>query len=801
MGIMKDRLIIIAALLCFLCFQQVVAQEKQIQENGKTYLLHVVQKGETIFSLSQTYSIDRKELLNANPDLIFGLKAGQELKIPVNQQQTKQAQAPAQQEPLPNFSIYKVKRKDALHFIAKEHGVTVDDILKYNPILKKEGLKKDQELRIPDTADLKRINAQKTENAGTEKPKTHRVVGDETLYSISKKYNCTIASLLEANPEAKNGLRIGMELTIPVEKEKQQPAGGAGEGFFTHVVESGETFWSLERKYHVSQEELEKYNPALSEGLKAGLQIKVPVSEALPDIQVEAVDDRDFNKHQVVKGETLYSLANQYQVKVSELKKANPVLNYRGLLTGETILIPKEKSPLVEPVTVPLTEETASEVKQEEPVAKNPVRVVAWERPAHCQPDPSAARQKYDVALLLPLYLQANDSINRIRLNRDDLLNDSLFMAGVADPNNLPFDTIVSRKDPLVYPRSENFIHFYEGVLLALDSLKRAGMNVELHVFDTNQQQAVINKLVHLDVFREIDLIIGPVYPELQAPVASFAAKNRIPMVSPLSSAGNFEESNPWYFKVNPTKEYLLNETAGFIGEEYFNQNMVVLQMGNYRHLPEAKLVELSREKFLAAGYGDAAKDIRFHEYNFSAGGASGLSNILSKTRQNIIIIPSDTEAQVSVAMSNLNSLSEKYPITLVGLSNFQRYRSIQPEYFHHVNMQLLSPYFTDYRSRLTNSFIRKFRDNFAAEPNQFSFQGYDVAFYFMSALFEHGKDFVDCLPFHRVPLIQAEFAFEKVSRYGGYMNHGLFIIKHKPDYEVVVDGLRGVPSVLLSGQ
>jgi hypothetical protein len=115
--------------------------------------------------------------------------------------------------------------------------------------------------------------------------------------------------------------------------------------------------------------------------------------------------------------------------------------------------------------------------------------------------------------------------------------------------------------------------------------------------------------------------------------------------------------------------------------------------------------------------------------------------------------------------------------------------------------MQLLSPYFVDYRSKLTNRFISGFRNNFAAEPNQFSFQGYDVAFYFMSALFQYGKDFVDCLPTHHVPLIQSEFYFDKVSRHGGYMNRGLFVVKHKPNYEVVAEGLRGVPSLLLGDQ
>lgn len=808
---MKTQLII--TLIVFFYAVAVQAQERRIQENGKTFLIHVVEKGETIFSLSKTYSVEQKELLNANPDLIFGLKTGQELKIPVSEVQQKEAShsesvASVQPEELPSFKTYKVKRRDGLHFIAKEFNVAVDDILKYNPQLEENGLERGQTLLIPDANDLKRIRESKREQralveeeaSGSQK---HKVEGDETLYSISKKYNRPIADLVKANPQVKDGLRIGMELTIPEATfsagQVMRPAGG----FFTHLVESGETFWSLERRYNVSRDVLEKYNPALEQGLQAGLRIRVPVSHETPDIQVEPVNEAAFNKHTVGSGETLYSLSNQYNVNIAAIKKSNPMLGYRGLMAGETILIPKQADaePELETKTQPaITTDREEEHSQRGFDRKEyTLQISAMERPEGCRPNLRSSSEKFDVALLLPLYLEANDTINRVRMTKEEMLMDEDFRDKVQNPDDLPEDTFLVRDQEIIYPRSENFVHFYEGVLLAVDSLKRAGMNIQLHVFDTNQEQAVVDSIIRLDMFRKMDLIIGPVYPELQDPVASFANFNRIPIVSPLSASGNFESSNPWYFKINPTKDYLVRETANYIGEEYFNKNLIVLQMGEYKHLPEATLVNLCREKFFSAGFYEADRDVRFHEYNFTAEGYWGLRRILSKTRENVFIIPSATEAQVSVAVSNINSLAEDFPVTLIGLSNFQRYNSIQPEYFHQSNMHLLSPYFIDYRAPLTNRFIRNFRSNFAAEPNQFSFQGYDVAFYFMSALFQYGKEFADCLPYHHVELTQAEFYFDKVSRNGGYMNRGLFVLNYQKNFEIAVDGLKGIPSLLLT--
>ncbi len=812
--IMKTRLIV--TLFVFFCTVGLQAQERRIQENGKTFLLHVVEKGETIFSLSKSYSVEQKELLNANPDLIFGLKTGQELKILVAESQREEevpqqkAVAPSQPDELPLFKTYKVKRRDGLHFIAKEFNVSVEDILKYNPQLEEKGLERGQTLLIPDADDLKRIREAKREQRALAKeeiaisgPQKHKVVGDETLYSLSKKYNRPIADLVKANPQVKDGLRIGMELTIPEADFSARQVPRSADGLFSHLVESGETFWGLERKYHITRDELEKYNPALEQGLQAGLRIRIPVSEELPDIQVAPVNDAAFNKHTVGPGETLYSLSNQHNVSIAAIKKSNPMLGYRGLMAGEMILIPKQ--PEAEPDLVTEKQPEITSGREEERPQRGfdrneyAVEISAMERPEGCRPDLRTSSEKFDVALLLPFYLEANDNINRKRMTKEEMLLDEDFMSKVQNPDELPEDTFMVRDQEFIYPRSENFVRFYEGVLLAVDSLQRAGMNVQLHVFDTNQEQAVVDSIMRLDVFRKMDLIIGPVYPELQGSVVRFANMNRIPMVSPLSASGNFEANNPWYFKINPNKDYLVRETADYISEEFFNKNLIVLEMGEYKHLPEATLVNLCREKFFSTGFYEADPDVRFHEYNFTAEGYWGLRRILSKTRENVFIIPSATEAQVSVAVSNINSLSEDFPVTLIGLSNFQRYNSIQPEYFHQSNMHLLSPYFIDYRAPLTNRFIRNFRSNFADEPNQFSFQGYDVAFYFMSALFHYGKDFTDCLPYHHVALTQAEFYFDKVSRNGGYMNRGLFVLNYKKNFEIAVDGLEGIPSLLLT--
>lgn len=606
--------VILVVFILFACIVRSNAQERSTDAGG-SYLLHKVQQGETIFSISKKYVIEQKDLLNANPELILGLKPGQDLKIPIagkNEEKmdgaiTRINQDPVGQERLPSFEEYKVKKDDSLYFIAKRFGIEVEDILKYNPEAR-DGLEKRQVLRIPDKNDL---------------------------FAIKK---------------AQEKLKTEQQSV----QAQQQNAG----------------------------------------------------------------------------------------------------------------------------------DDSPASVKDTKP----------------CEPNSRASEETYRIGLLLDFYLQANDTINRVRVTLEEMMKDSLLMERFGSTGKLPVDSFRKRDEVTVYPRSENFIHFYEGVLLAADSMKRAGMDIQLHVYDTNQKRYVVDSLVRSGSLNGLDLIIGPTFPELQKTVADFALKNRIPVISPLSSSGNFEEYNPWYFKVNPTKQYLIRKTADYIAGNYFDKNVIVLHMGGYRDLPEAELVKLLREKIMLSGPLNQAGNVLFHEYRLLSDGPEGLKGFLSKEQENVFIILSETEAQISVAVTTLNALAEEYPVTLIGLSNFNRYRSIQTEYFHRIRLTYLTPYFVAYESPGVNQFIRKFRDNFAAEPNQYSFQGYDVAFYFMSALFRYGRDFTGCLPMMRVSLMQSELAFDQVNHDGGYMNNGLFIVQYERDFNITMKGITGVSPTLSRG-
>ena len=779
-----------------------VSIAQQLKENeivvirGEKFVLHEVRTGETVYSITRNFKTDSLTLVENNPDIVDGLKIGDILKIPYNKNvNLKQKPVYLKGDPS-HFDFHTIEsRKETPYFIAKKYGITVEEIYAYNPEVKR--FKKRQKIRIPRWADQQKNISEKIE---TQKPQqeitlksdllVHKVLPGETLYSISKKYNVSESEILFFNPDAKN-LKAGSEIYLPKQNNETTAQVEVNlkeenlENYFEHLIESGQTMYGTTRKYGVSVGELKELNPVLETGFPAGVIIRIPVKE-VSETQAKPVNDDAFQKHLVEKGETLYGLSAKYDLKIPEIKKYNPVLEKRNLVFGETILIPlKQKEKIAQFIEVNNVDSVRflNEYYKVE---------VPLEIPEACKPGDFGifANQTFTVALFLPFFAEANDTLNKQTEMLD--LVDSLEINLVEEP-----DTLIVKEEPEdlfkgFYRNSENFLQFYEGVLLAIDSLQSVGMKINLNVFDTQESADSIRKFIYSEDFLETDLIIGPVYGNVQTEVAAIAAKNRIPLVSPLASQSDEIRSNPYFYQVNPVRGYLVDETAELVADEYFNSNFIVFSTGDYKGTSEERLLNLIKEKFYNSGFLSHLNGVSFSVYDFKTEGPFGFRSILSHEKENVVFIPSSNEGELSVAISNINNLASEYSITLVGSNRYQQFRSIDVEHFHNLKLKYIAPYWTEYKKPSTISYFKKFKNNFYTEPNSFGMQGYDVAFYFLSALKNYGRDFNECLPFMNVDLIQGNYSFEKVSQFGGFMNQGVSVISYEPNYEVVRKRVKG---------
>lgn len=790
-------------------FAQQLRENEIVVIKGEKYVLHQVRTGETIYSITRQFDIDRETLIANNPDVGEGLKIGDILKIPYRESANLDEKPIYQKGDPSGFKIHTIKsRTETPYFIAKEYGVTVEELYAYNPQIRR--YKRGTKVRIPlwdappeEVAEkIKPIQPVLDKQPVQEKKEdgdkliSHKVRSGETLYSIARRYNVSASEILFFNPDAKN-LKAGDILYLPREDESDiQPkeiAEAVEPGkYFEHIIESGETMWGITRKYDVTEGELKSLNPVLRSGFPAGVKIKIPLEEEEPII-VKPVNEDAFMTHMVRENETLYGLASKYDLTIPEIKKFNPVLEKRNPVAGEQLLIPRKPD---REIVEFMQEKEDLELDSVPQVAPDYYEVeIPVEIPESCKPAGHNLFREpvYDIALFLPLYLEANDTINK-KPEELAMLADSLAALEEYQSSEMLFaesDTLIEKEEPEdmffgFYRNSENFVQFYEGVLLAVDNMQRAGMKINLNVYDTKHNAGSIRDVIYSDDFMNTDLIIGPVYQDVQDEVAAISAKNRIPMVSPLSSQSSDINTNSYYYQVNPDKDYLAQQTAELIADEYFNSNFIVFKTSEYSGTEEGRVVNLIQEKLYNSGFWGKTNGVNFSVYDFQNEGPYGLRHILSRDKENVIYIPSSNVGELSVAVSNINNLADKYSITLIGTHRFQQYESIELEHFHNLKLEYVAPYWIDYEEKAAIEFIDNFRNNFHTDPNNFGVQGYDVAFYFLNAVYNYGREFNDCLPYMQVDLVQGNYQFEKVSSFGGYRNEGLSVISYRPDFDVV---------------
>jgi LysM repeat protein len=183
--------------------------DKQIIILGKKYYIHEVRKGQTPYSISRAYQVSETELVAENPEIMHGLRAGTEIKIPV-----KDGSSPQISNTSNDFIYHKVEKKQTLYFLSNKYNISEAELLKYNPELV-HGTKTGQVLKIPRPGTVV-----PDENSGY---RLHTVQPGETVFSLSQKYGIEINDLRIENPELKNqGPRIGQVLRIPIIKKSFQ---------------------------------------------------------------------------------------------------------------------------------------------------------------------------------------------------------------------------------------------------------------------------------------------------------------------------------------------------------------------------------------------------------------------------------------------------------------------------------------------------------------------------------------------------------------------------------------------------
>jgi LysM repeat protein len=176
------------------------------------------------------------------------------------------------------FINHRVSRNESLKEIVEQYGISENQLLEYNPLVERVGIKRRMNLRIPVYAEEIQKKEEPLSNTVTTSTEAliHLVAPKETKWRLAYQYGTTIAVLDSLNPEIKEGLKIGQEIQLPHFVEaKPLPTKDSLYNYYKVLPKEG--FYRIEKKLGVSQQVLDSLNPSLaSTGLQAGMILKIP---------------------------------------------------------------------------------------------------------------------------------------------------------------------------------------------------------------------------------------------------------------------------------------------------------------------------------------------------------------------------------------------------------------------------------------------------------------------------------------------------------------------------------------------
>ncbi len=582
----------------------------------------------------------------------------------------------------------------------------------------------------------------------------HTVTKGQGLYSISRMYGVTEAEIIRLNPGSEVVIKVGQQLRIPQNKKTENtsnvPQVQTGEERF-HTIKTGETLYRLTVIYGLTAREICNANPGLSaENFKVGQVIVIPerkvttpentqpkVTEPAPiaaqpsSPKAEEKASRCRTEHLVKRKENIYRISRMYGISELELVNANPELRERKMRIGEVLCIPYSK--------------TEQEEKQEQQEIAPVVTVIPTDEElfAELKVVPKDIEQ-IKTAIILPLML--NDSVSSEQMK---------------------------------------MVEFYEGALLALDSLKKQGVSVDLHVYDSGNKWASIQSILDKPEMKEMNLIIGPVYDTHIAEAAVFAENNGIRMVIPFARQVDAVFTNPYVYQVNTPQSYFYSEVYDHFFMQFPQPNVVFFES------PEEK------DDDLISGF---KRELSYRNVPYTvllADTATNKDTILTHLdtqRQNILMMTSDKSGCLNnmVPVFQLlvrDTASTKFGINLFGYPQYQVYTNNHLASFYEIGTYFYSSFYTNNLLPEAKAFHQKYRRTYSKEIvnryPKYAILGFDVTYYFLKAMHLYGTDMDNRLNEMQYTPLQTGFKFERVNNWGGFINRKVFFVHFSRDFNL----------------
>lgn len=332
-------------------------------------------------------------------------------------------------------------------------------------------------------------------------------------------------------------------------------------------------------------------------------------------------------------------------------------------------------------------------------------------------------------------------------------------------------------------------VEFYRGLLMGVEELKQAGVNVVVSVYNEPAPDVSIASQMLQVVGQNPDVIVGPLYPTHFTDVTAVSAK-KVKVVVPFSSKVPQVDYRPEVYVLNTPAVYENALALDLFMTNFKKQTHVILlhgQAGNKRSFSE----ELQR-RLSSAGYDIVSLPTSASTQQMTAA-------LLGKKQGEYIIVPDDaseaTMKQMLTKTADLQHALSGAQISLLGYESWLPYaEGSMREQIHAANTYILTPNYYYPYTTTSKAFYDKYRKwfkaDFVSSKPRMAPLGYDFARGFLGSMATYGYDFSTQSPqkgsVAAQPKLQSEPRFITVGGNGGYVSRSMWLVRFKRDMSIV---------------
>ena len=363
------------------------------------------------------------------------------------------------------------------------------------------------------------------------------------------------------------------------------------------------------------------------------------------------INNNFYVKHIVEFGETIDIISKIYDVSVNKILETNETST--KLYSGQSLFIP-----------ININVES-SDIKK--------------------------TNKKFKIALLLPFYINLNDTLVASFEDREEA-------------------------SEVVLGKSKMALEFMQGINLSLDTIKKLGIGIDMIVLDTRNDSSKTVEIIKSKVLDTVDIIIGPIYSKNMDLVSKKYAndKNKI-IISPLSKSTEFLKNHSNSFMINTPFKNQAKIISDFIDKKYISKNIIIC------YDEKEKGLAMFMERKLDKSKNNISKMNMIYTH------IDSIRHQFLDTQ--IVILPSNNKSFVSRMLGTLGGIDSSF--TVFGLSNIKNYDHLDIENLMHLDVHFPDPYYFNQLTKRDSLFLNKFEDKYLASPTRFSYVAYSIMMHY----------------------------------------------------------------------